>query len=96
MGRIHPGFNNCVEAFADKAESFEFIESRAQILYELREYKRSIECRYRTLAAYLGDDALMYLDWKAHEGERALLRYGRPRGDGIAFVARESEFHAKF
>jgi len=43
--------------------------------------------------AYLGNDALMYLDWKVHEGEHALLKYGRPRGDGMAFVARESEFH---
>jgi hypothetical protein len=95
-GRIHPELNNCVEPSADKAESFDFFKSRAYILYKLGEYRPSIKCRgYRTLAAhaYLGNDALMYLDWKVHEGEHALLKYGRPRGDGMAFVARESEFH---
>ncbi len=43
--------------------------------------------------AYLGNDALMYLDWKVHEGERVLLRNSQARSDGTAFVAREFEFH---
>ena len=36
----------------------------------------------------------MYLDWKVHEGDHALLRYSQPHDDGIAFFVGESESHA--
>jgi hypothetical protein len=46
--------------------------------------------------AYICDDVLMNFDWKIHKGDRALLRYGRDRSDGVGFtVTSGPEFHGR-